>query len=466
MTKWRYALAALFAVLGAVKTYAVDVSFDGELRTRFCYMMNKDGDFTRSGDFWLWDARGKLGAKIDVNNGFYGYYLLQMGNIIFGDTNTGGAQGATRVNLTTRNLFIGYKSDLLKAKVGIYDFETPLGGEIDDQVPGIDFKFGLAGFRVEAMYAKLYSLLSNTNSIIDIDQFEVKDWHSTHLFYVLGGYELALPSLPFTNNVEAYYMRLNDFRFDYTTHLNWMSLYDSFDMGMVKVEGGVSLNTGSVIVDSNTTIPVAAMYAKAKVEVNLFDIVDVFARFHYATGNAAGDTNTIRQYQTVGAKGDFDSDLGILFGGSPYYQQSYFDSKYIGLDTRRNLTQGSIQILNSYNTNLGFYPQYDPGLVVIEGGVQKKFDSIGLRTKLVFGLGMTANPLYVVADGATNTVRTLGYELDLNNKLKLAKGTYLTVNAAMLLHGDALRSIYSLNTKVLIGSDPTFKFDAEVKMEF
>lgn len=469
-------LFVLVLLFSAGIVHALDFSLDGDVRSRYCYMIDKHGSFEVATNFDIWDVRGRLGAKLETSNGFFAYYKLELGNIAFGEPYMGGAQGSDVVNIETKNVFVGYDGDFLKGKVGLFDFNTPLGGEIDDDLAGINLKFTiLKNIHIEAMYSRLYSGMSNTNMGIDMDNFVIPNAFSSHLYYLQAGYDLQVQSIGLSNKVDVYYMRLNDTRF-FDARLNWFAVYDKLNFWIFELDGGVSFNFGQVIYDAGSVMPLNAMYAKAKIKVDVFGLVDVFARIHYATGNAEGETNAVRQFQTIGGRGDFDSDLGILFGGSPFSSQAYFDYRYIGLDTRRNLTQGKIQILKTYDAALGFYPQYDPGLFVIELGAQKKFDAIGLRTKFVFGMASTANPIYVIRDGATNAVSGLGYEFDFNNRLKLAKGTYLTLNAALLLHGNALRSIYAVNSenissdgtitnRVLIGGEPTIKIDAEIQIE-
>ncbi len=457
--------AVLLSVTAAA--HALDFKLDGDVRSRYCYMINKDGDFVREADFGIWDARGRLGIKIETENGFYGYYRLEIGNIAFGEPYMGGAQSADGVNVETKNLFVGYKNDFdplsLAGKIGIFSFQTPLAGEIDDDVAGAKLNLDFLGINIELMYSKLYTGMSNTNMSIDMNDFEIRAWDATHLYYAQAGYTLDLEAIQLKNSIDVYYMRLNDNRFTHKSRLNWLGVYESLKFSIFELEGGVSINGGDMYI-TNDAIHLNAMYAKAKLKVDLFGILDIFGRIHYATGNAQGETNVVRQFQTIGGRGDFDSDLAILFGGSPFSQQAYFDYRYVGLDTRRNITQGRIRFT-------------DPGLFVIEAGAQKTFDSIGLRTRIVFGMAMTANS---VTNSLGEDVTSLGYEFDLNNRLKLAKGTYLTFNAAMLLHGNALRSVYAMSTDVqtidlvtgttnsstvLIGGEPTIKLDAEIQIE-
>lgn len=429
----------------------MDIDFEGELRTRFCYYYNKNGDSDQVSNLGVVDNRGRLKIEASPGGPFYAAYELEIGNVAWGETYMGGEQGMDFINVETKNLFIGYDQEPFEGELGLIGFETPLRAEMDDDLAGLKIDFKKWGFKATALYSILSLGTNDTNLSIEIDDFFIDTLDDTHLLYFEGGYELedkTLLGMELENGVSAWYMRLMDNRYDYDYILNWIGLYDEFKWGLVDLDLGFSLNTGSVNYTNSTTVPVNAYYLYSKLNFNVFDIVDVFARFNYVSGNEPGTSNAVNQFQTIGARGRIDTDLGILFGGSPFNQQAYFSDRFAGIDTRRNITEGKVRFT-------------DPGFMILEFGAKRDFQKIGLETEVVFGIGRLAHKL--------NNYSVLGYEIDIHNKLKLAKKTYLYLSMGMLLHGAALKDAYNIShSDVFLGGDPdpTFKLDGMVEIEF
>ncbi|OHD53432.1 MAG: hypothetical protein A2Y33_15030 [Spirochaetes bacterium GWF1_51_8] len=442
MRKYGFWVSLLFVFLTVSAVFAFDVKFDGEFRTRFYGFMNKDLDFTRNADFWSLDTRIRIGAEFEATSVFSLYYQLEVGNLPWGEAPLGGGQGADKWNLETKNMYLLYDDIFLKGKLGIIGFKTPLESEIDDDLMGLKLSFRQPLFDIDVLYSKLFNgtneSISNVNE--DNDYFETESWNATHLYYVNG--QLKLDFL----DANVYFMRVVDDRFAYKYSLNWIGTYEQLNLDPLKVEAGFSFNFGNVSQNS-TNIPLAAFHLYAKAEMKILPFLEIFGRFNMTTGN---DTNTgnIEQFQVLNNNGNFRTDLGILFGGSPFNQQAYFNSKVVTADTRKNLTRGAVRF-------------DDPGLMVIEVGAKLKFDEIGLETMLVGGFANT-----VVAVG-TNNVNLLGIEFDLHNRLKLDKDVAFCLSMAVLLPGMALTPVYNMNhSTIILGSDIAFKIDGMIELKF
>ena len=433
-------MCLLFIIAGSAS--ALDVKFDGNFRTRFYAFVNKDLDFTRNADYWSLDSRLRLGITLDITPTFSVYYQLEVGNIPWGELAVGGGLGADKWNLETKNMYMDYKDVFWRGKLGIFGFKTPLESELDDDLMGIKLSFNQPLFSIDVLFSKLYNgtndSISNIND--DNDYFEVESWNSTYLYFVNG--QLKLDPV----NAQVYYMRVVDDRFAYKYSLNWIGTYNTLKLDPFKLDLGFSLNMGAVV-NLGTSIGVSAYHLYGKAEFEFFGFLKVFVRVNMTSGN---DTNhdMIEQFQVAGNHGNFKTDLGILFGGGPFTQQSYFDYRIVTADPRKNLTRGAIRF-------------DDPGLFVIEFGAEANIKEIGLKSTLVAGIAQTA-----VSVG-TNSVTLLGIEFDLHNRFKLDKNVYLYLSGALLLPGTALTPVYNIShPTIILGSDIAFKLDGKFEIEF
>jgi len=435
-----HTLCLLLIMAGSIS--ALDVKFDGDFRTRFYSFINKDMDFTRNADYWSVDSRLRLGIELEVTPTFTVYYKLEVGNLPWGELAVGGGLGADKWNLETKNMYLDYKDVFWHGKLGIFGFKTPLGSELDDDLMGLKITFTQPIFEIDVMVSKLFNGTNNSISNVndDNDYFEVESWTDTYLYFVNGQIKLA------PINAQVYFMRVVDDRFAFKYSLNWIGTYDTLKIDPLKIDLGFSYNMGTVD-NLGTTIGVSAFHLYGKAEFEFFNFLKIFARVNMTTGNDTNQ-NGIEQYQVVGNHGNFKSDLGILFGGGPFSQQSYFDYRVVSADSRKNLTRGAIRF-------------DDPGLFVIEFGAEANIKDIGLQSKFVAGIAQTT-----VAVG-TNNATLLGIEFDLHNRFKLDKNVYFFLSGAILIPGTALTPVYNMNHSTInLGTDMAFKVDGKIEIEF
>ena len=433
----RMFLIAIAMLLAESGLYGLVVKVDGEFRTRFCYFINKDMDFTRNADFGGLDSRARFKMEFGADSPFYLTSQVEIGNINWGSIGDGGAQGADAVNLEMKNLFAGYRSQIFKAKLGIFGFSTPFKAEIDDDLIGLSLKLNMPEYEIQAVYSCLFSGTNEARNSEDNSSFELNNLDDAHFVYLEGLYLMDFMKL------YGWYAGFFDSRYAYKTVLHWVGVFHQFNWEIFNTDLGFSYNFGSV--DSTSRIPVSAYFAYGHIKIDLFSIVKPFLRVNLASGNN-GNIDAINQFQTINGKGALKTDLGLLFGGSSFNQQAYFDNKVSTLLSRKNLTRGKIHF-------------DDPGMLVIEVGVEKNFKEIGYATEVVFGYAQTLNSV-------TNRY-TLGYELDWHNSLELSKETTVYVSLGALLPGNALRNAFNLNSEtVLLGSQPAFKIDGMVEIKF
>lgn len=438
-------ILAAFILTATSAAGALTIQYDGEMRNRFAVMINKDQDFTRSDDFHIEDFRVRLGFKVEDDIvPFFLYYKAEVGNVPWGDIFKGGGLGYNAFNLRTKNAYVGWKTDYFSGRAGFMSWQTPLGAEFDDDLPGLFLKGKLDIFSLEMLLSKPFSGSNSlkTNSTVDINEFSLS---STN--------DALLAGLAFKAGVDkswessVYALFWTDSRFsDVQSTLfyagAWHEMELEFADGLgLEFEAGASYNFGQGTENSNS-FPVSAFFLHGDVRFNN-PVLDVFIRYNHSSGTAEGQTNTIGQFQTIGNAGGMKSGMSILFGGSSFNQQFYFDDEICSL-YRKNLTTGSLQFK-------------DRGFIALEAGLGRDFGDF--ESDLSAGMAFTANSI--------SNQNVLGIEVDWHNRYKFSKTTSLILSAACLLPGNALRDAYQLNeTSITLGWQPVFKIDGELLFEF
>lgn len=450
MKSMKMLLLVLLSLPGLIFAKA---EFSGELRNRFAYFINRDLYSPRSADYGIIDLRGRLGLKLSSKDDtFYLKYIMEVGNISWGEPAFGTALGTDGFNVETKNLYIGYKKNSLYGKVGLFHFSTPLGAEIDNDLAGIKLGYDGKLIHAEALYS-LASAGANTNLNDNPSFFELDPSDNADMYYVMGGLHLTNTALK--EKLSVWYLRYTDKNWGDTRALNYLGAYNELKLGVLSIDAGAVYNMGYVSITSNSNVNVGSLHAYAKAELELPQIAKVFVRVNMTTGNGGNNTNwtSIGQFQTIKGRGKLDTDLSILFGGSSFNQQSYFSSWIPTSNNKKNLTQGG------YHNN-------DYGLFILEGGISHEFKSIGWTPKVVFGMATIMTPLTT-----TNSTRpfALGYELDFHNRFKLSKNTTLRLTAAGMLPGAALMYIFDDTypgiTIASLGSDMAIKIDGMLEIE-
>jgi len=434
-------LLLLLSVL-PLMAFSLGIKPDARLRVRFVQMNNKDQDSSRAADFHLIDMRGRLGIKLtDKNSPFYFYYKLEVGNLGWGEPLVGSSLGNDGVNLETKNLYIGYKKQGFRGKIGLIPFGTPLGAAFDNDLAGLKITYKTKLWHATVLYS-LAAAGTNSLALNDpIDAFEANNGDDAQIYYVNGGLKVK------ANTFDAWLLRFDDKRWGDQRLLNYIGIYDVLKIGVFSLKVGGVYNTGSVI-QSNNTLAVGALHLYSYAKVKLPQIADLFLRLNITTGNG-GDTNLskISQFQVIEGQGRMHSDLGILFGGDSFSQQAFFDHRAPVSDTKKNLTEGALQ-------------NNDYGLFVIECGLSREIKALKWTPSLVAGYASTL--------ATVNGHSMLGLELDWHNRFKLNKNTALKLSAAFLLPGAALTDVIDKTYPGIkistLGSDPTLKIDGKIEI--
>lgn len=445
MNKLRALNLIIVLLVFAVVPMFAKLQFDGDVRNRFVYFGNKDLDANREADFGIVDFRGRFGLKFITESPIYAYYKLEIGNITWGEIVSGGGVGTDGINVETKQAYLGYKKKggIFAGRIGLIPFGTPLEAAIDTDVAGLDLRFKYSIFGLKLAYSLLYNSTNETLKFVDNDDFEIVSSNNAQLGYIEAEVNIRNKESKLKENAKVWFMAMSDTRYAYSYNLSWIGFYNEFDIWKIKSDIGFSLNSGSID-NVGTAIPVNAYFLYAKVKMDVFDIVDVFVRMNIASGNN-GNIDEVNRFQCISEKGRLNTGLSILFGGSSFNQQAYFDNKVTGLDTRKNLTEGTI----CYT---------DPGLFVFEFSVGRKFKSIKFATEFVFGYAAAANPI------GGNTL--LGYEFDLHNKFEFAKNAVIALSVAYMIPGKALQNVYANFQGMTLGGSACFKIDGEIEFKF
>ena len=203
-------------------------------------------------------------------------------------------------------------------------------------------------------------------------------------------------------------------------------------------------NGGSVCLYSiDYTLPISACYTNMEISIEPFEETVIFTRFNL-TSNFECDTATVNQFQVIDGQGSLDTGLGLLFGGSSYGSESYFDNDSVSL-INDNLSSGDIVM-------------DDPGLFAYEAGGSYKFDFLPLTSDLIIG-GANTGGLFS-GDGYFSSL--IGLEADLHNKIKLSEDLSAYLSLCLLFPGNSFEEIFELNSGTDIGSDPSFKMDLKL----
>ncbi len=358
-------LYLLFIGFTSMMSFASDIDFDlnGETRFRTQYSLDTDEINT--------DIRSRLSLKIGEEHGFYQKTDLELGNI---DLNSD-----LIINdfyeIETKELYLGYKTDLIKGKIGIIDVDTQgsiysgedLGLQVKVKSENIDFK----GFYT------LQNIVSDTWEVLE-DFSELN-----HLAYLSAEY-IGIPD----NNISLWmsYFEDNDEK-DYFYYSLWIG--SEFKKEYKKFHGkvGFTYNLGEV---TSHRIPISSWLLNTELKLSIDNSFEFVTRFNLI-GNS-DDTRVINQYQTVDGDGEINSELSLL------------------TEVVLNMDNLSTNDLVYDNSSLFFY----------EIGYKKQFKDIPLESVIVLG-------------GVSEGEFVIGIEMDLNNKLEILKNLDLNINTAYLL---------------------------------
>lgn len=434
LMKKQIILTTLFSSIFVVNiTNALELSCkpDFSIRTRYCNFLNKDLDDNRDENLDYLDLKAKWGLKINTGSPFYIRYKAQFGNLPISGS---GYDEFSTSAVETTNLYLGYKSEEFSIKTGILSVSSPLKAAIDDEAMGVSIKSDLFDVRLNGFYGKLKK---DGDDIIN--PFSSDSYNADTNLYSLSG-KIKLSDKSSLKLWELYLSDKSNLNYEYVS--SWTGAMFSQSFGQLNFEYGLVLNKGEVTATSKT--PLNAYYSLLKLNYEIEKKSSIFCKLHMTSGNDQ-NSNEINQFQVIEGNGNIDTGLGVLFGGSPFSQQSYFSSNSVAL-SEDNLSSGTL----NYN---------DPGLLLMEFGGRMQFNGLPLWSEIVFGYARTIQEI--------NNSNLIGFEFDLHNRYKIDKSLNFDLSFGYFLAGDAFEQTYIMNHSSIagLGMDPVFKIDAALKLK-
>ena len=215
------------------------------------------------------------------------------------------------------------------------------------------------------------------------------------------------------------------------------------------VEAGYTYNWGEV---DTYSMPLSASFTHLKLEYEPDKRKRFFTRFNLTSGSD-GSLDSTGQFQTLDGEGTLDTGLGLLFGGSPYSGQAYFDDECLSI-VEDNLSDGEISF-------------YDPGLLIYEFGFSYDFGKIiplDLESEFVLG-GANTGDLF---DGKGFFYSLIGWEADIHNRIEFSDYLEFAFSLAYLVPGNSFNAVYELNhdDETLDLESTAFKADCQLKYSF
>jgi hypothetical protein len=409
--------------------FGLNFSLGGELRNRSSYWVNPDLDTDTEDNEFSSDVRGRLELEITGDSALYGKTLLEWGNIELTDELT----KDDLLELELRELYIGLKYYGLKIKAGAIDLNTPGGYVYDSDEWGIQIKYDFDFLEAKLFYTPI-DLTEGSNESLEPAEY------MDHLVFLGLKQDYYL-------DLDLWGMYYHGATEDFTFNSYWFGTEGEKEIDDFTIKAGYTYNGGNVV---TYNIPLSSYYTHLSAKYEPDKIKTFFTRFNL-TGGSDGSLDSTGQFQSPDGEGNLDTDLGLLFGGSPYSSQAYFDSESLSI-VSDNLCEGDISF-------------YDPGLFIYETGISldlKKVLPLDLETELVMG-GANTGDLFS-GDGYFDSL--IGWETDIHNKLQITKDLEFTLSFSYLLPGNAFNAVYELNYDDTLELDTSFKADCQMKYSF
>jgi hypothetical protein len=454
----RSPLLVVACLLAAVPLQALDLRWDGELRTRAVWMDNRDlldrlDDNTR-----LVDSRLRLSARPVLSRDLEGLFQIEVGDVTWGEVTDedgvrlGFGQGGEGYAVDVRQLFLDWRvpRTWLSLRVGLQPFAAPCTLVADSYAPALRLRWVSADFSAEALYAKCYLGEHKRQSYGETDARTIfsgddrDDWLLAATLFAddrvfLTGWWL------YDDNRRFVFADVDPYR----SSLHYAGARAEGRVGGLDYDAHVVANRGVVVFSGGERpdLAVAAYAVEVLAEKDLDGLL-IRGALRRVSGNDS-DTNTIRQFQGLdGTESGLRTELSILFGGGLFEQQSLFDWKSpTVLD--ENLTSGTIS-------------SRDPGITAVELSVRRPFFGKLVTPSVALGLGWTSAEM----PGADS--RFLGTEIDARVRLSPEKGLDLDAGGAVFFPGKGAAVAVALREGEASsgGEDLAYKGEARIRLSF
>ncbi|MDC7222112.1 MAG: hypothetical protein PQJ60_00155 [Spirochaetales bacterium] len=429
-------LASSFCLFGESLEYDflnMNFAFAGELRARSAYLNNFDMDYTESDGDLAGDVRGRLKLKVTGQSPLYFKGMLEWGNVEISDD----LSAEDLWDLEMRELYLGFKKSSWKVKAGIIDLETPGGYVYDSNEWGLQVKYDFSSIDLDIkMFYSAADLTEGTN------ESQMPAEYMDHLVF-LGVHQEEYGDL----DLDLWGMFYHGDTEEFVFNSYWFGTEGTKEISDFTVQAGYTCNLGNVVTYS---IPLASHFSHLTVEYEQDKSKTLFSRFNLVTGSD-GSLDSTGQFQNPDGEGNLDTGLGLLFGGSPYGSQAYFDNESLSI-VSDNLCEGDISF-------------YDPGLFVYETGMEVDFSQwlpLDLETQFVLG-GANTGDLF---DGEGYFYSLIGWEGDIHNKIEFSDHLEFALSLCYLIPGNSFNAVYELNYDDILDLDTSFKADCQIKYSF
>ena len=421
----------LFFTVLSVYSEGFEFDYEGEVRARLAYENNFDLDYDINDQGVAADVRAQFDLNVSTPIPLYFFYKIELGNLSLDDDFFDTDNFLENIEFETRGLGFGWGFSTFDIKAGLIATNTPSEIVIDSENAGIKIKADLEAAKIKAFY-------SLTNLVDGYFNFVDSGNELNQLFF------LSAESDNYFNsyfNLWAMFLDGND-NVTYTYNPLWTGIEFENENDFFNIETRFIYNGGNInLVDIDYSVPISAFYTNMKISFEPIEDSVIFSRFNL-TSSLDYDTATVNQFQVVGENGSLDTGLGLLFGGSSYGSESYFDNNSVSI-VDDNLSSGDI-VLD------------DPGLLIYEIGFSKKFDFLPLTSDLILGGANTGG----LSSGDGYFSSLIGLEIDLHNKIKLSKDFSAYLSMCLLFPGNAFKECFERNySDISIGSDTSFKTD-------
>ena len=417
---------------GTFGLFGLNFELAGDIRTRSAYLNNYDMDYDTSDGEVAWDVRGRINMNVTWGSPLYVRSLLEWGNV---ELTQDDLSLEDLNDLEMRELYLGYKNPSLKVKAGIIDMNTPGGYVYDSDEWGIQVKYHFDFMEAKAFYSAADLTEGSNESITPAEYMDNLIFLGLHQETYLN---LDLWSMYYHGDTE-----------DFTFNSCWLGIEASKKIEDFTVEGGYTYNFGEVV---TYAIPLSAYFSHLKLEYEPDKRKTFFTRFNLTSGSE-GSLDSTGQFQTLDGEGNLDTGLGLLFGGSSYSSQAYFDNESLSI-VSDNLTDGSISF-------------YDPGLLIYEFGFSYDFkDMIPLDLESEFILGAANTGDLFEGDGYFSSL--IGWEADIHNRIRITEDLEFALSFSYLLAGNSFNAVYELNNddETLDLADSSFMAGCRLKYSF
>ncbi len=417
---------------GSYRLGPLNIDLGGDLRSRMAWLSNPDLDYGTSDSEGALDMRGRLKMNVSGDSPFYFRTLLQLGDLELSDDSL---ELGDFTNLEMKELYLGFKGSRLKLKVGIIDLNTPGSYVYDSDELGIQVKYDFFDIVTARAFYSAEDLTDGSNESPQPGEY------MDHLLFMGLEQDHLL-------DLDLWTMYYHGATQDFLFNSWWIGVEGKKKFNKLKVEAGYTYNFGEV---ESYLIPLSAYFSHLELKYRTDKSKSFFTRFNLTSG-CDGYLDSTGQFQTLDGEGNLETDLGLLFGGSPYDSMAYYDNECLSI-VEDNLNDGEISF-------------YDPGLFVYEFGFSYDFGSLidlDLESVIVIG-GANTGDLF---EGGY-FYSLIAWEADIHNRIEFSDNLEFALSLAYLVPGNSFNAVYELNhdDEMLNLESSSFKADCQLKYSF